>query len=389
MLVQVLRWLQGAVGFHIYGSAERFFNQCARQGIILWDMKSGEEPSAWIMASRYKKLLSCAARSRCRLHIEQRKGLPFRTAWLKKRKGLALGVVLFMVILIGLSQHVWSIKTIGNEEIPAAKLEEVYQKVGLVPGISKKDLDPQAMQRAIMQELPEIAWISVNTKGCSVSVEVAEAVGKPEMENQETPCNIKAAFSGQILRIEVYEGTAVAKVGEAVVEGQLLISGMVEDTNKNVTLIKHASGRVVASTTRRFEVSVPLQKEVTYTVGEPVMRKSMDLFGVRIPLSLTPQPDESYRKEAVRTKLEVNGNALPITWLEESWLKQEVRAEERSKTEALKVARDEAEKKKKELQDLKVIEQQESYRIEAGALLYRLDMKCEENIALESAFYVE
>ena len=231
-----------------------------------------------------------------------------------------------MVILIGLSQHVWSIKTIGNEEIPAAKLEEVYQKVGLVPGISKKDLDPQAMQRAIMQELPEIAWISVNTKGCSVSVEVAEAVGKPEMENQETPCNIKAAFSGQILRIEVYEGTAVAKVGEAVVEGQLLISGMVEDTNKNVTLIKHASGRVVASTTRRFEVSVPLQKEVTYTVGEPVMRKSMDLFGVRIPLSLTPQPDESYRKEAVRTKLEVNGNALPITWLEESWLKQEVRA---------------------------------------------------------------
>ena len=58
------------------------------------------------------------------------------------------------------------------------------------------------------------------------------------MENQETPCNIKAAFSGQILRIEVYEGTAVAKVGEAVVEGQLLISGMVEDTNKNVTLIK-------------------------------------------------------------------------------------------------------------------------------------------------------
>lgn len=86
MLVQVLRWLQGAVGFHIYGSAERFFNQCARQGIILWDMKSGEEPSAWIMASRYKKLLSCAARSRCRLHIEQRKGLPFRTAWLKKEK---------------------------------------------------------------------------------------------------------------------------------------------------------------------------------------------------------------------------------------------------------------------------------------------------------------
>ncbi|MFR1474356.1 MAG: hypothetical protein ACLSB9_00775 [Hydrogeniiclostridium mannosilyticum] len=46
----------------------------------------------------------------------------------------------------------------------------------------------------------------------------------------------------------------------------------------------------------------------------------------------------------------------------------------------MKVARDEAEKKK-ELQDLKVIEQQESYRIEAGALLYRLDMKCEENIA--------
>lgn len=172
-------------------------------------------------------------------------------------------------------------------------------------------------------------------------------MGKPEMENQETPCNIKAAFSGQILRIEVYEGTAVAKVGEAVVEGQLLISGMVEDTNKNVTLIKHASGRVVASTTRRFEVSVPLQKEVTYTVGEPVMRKSMDLFGVRIPLSLTPQPDESYRKEAVRTKLEVNGNALPITWLEESWLKQEVRAEERSETEALKVARDEAEKKRR------------------------------------------
>lgn len=389
MLVQLLRWLQGTVGFSIKGSAERFFNQCARQEIVLWDMSSGENPGAWIMASNYKKLLVCAARSHCRLKIQFRKGLPFRTRWMKERKGLVLGFVMFVVILFSLSRYVWSIQTVGNENIPLSKLEETYQKVGLVPGISKSELDSQVMQRAIMKELPEVSWVSVNTKGCSVSVEISEAVEKPKMENQKTPCNLKASYAGQILRIEVYEGTAIAKVGDAVTEGQLLISAMVEDTNKNVTLIKHAAGRVVAATSRKFEVEIPLKKEVEYLTGDPVVRKSMDFFGVRIPLSLEPQPDDSYHKEAVRTKLEVNGNALPVTWLEEVWRKQEKREEIRSEEEALKLARKEVEKQKSKLKDLVIIEEQEDYRIEGEIFYYCLNLKCEENIAVESEFYVE
>ena len=106
MLVQFTRWFWGSVRFRIEGSAERFFNHCARCGIVLWGMQAGETPGAWIRAGQYSQLLGCARSAHCRLRVEEKRGLPFRTYWLRRRKGLVTGAVLGAVILTILSQQV-------------------------------------------------------------------------------------------------------------------------------------------------------------------------------------------------------------------------------------------------------------------------------------------
>ena len=63
MLVQLARWFWGSVRFRVTGSPERFFNRCAREGIALWGMESGETPGAWIRAGYYKQLPACARAS--------------------------------------------------------------------------------------------------------------------------------------------------------------------------------------------------------------------------------------------------------------------------------------------------------------------------------------
>ena len=64
MLVQLTRWFWGSARFRVEGSAERFFNHCARRGITLWGMQAGESPEAWVRAGQYPELLACAHSAR-------------------------------------------------------------------------------------------------------------------------------------------------------------------------------------------------------------------------------------------------------------------------------------------------------------------------------------
>ena len=51
MLVGLLRFFRGSVQFSIEGSPERFYNQCAKQGIPLWGIQGGGAYSAFAAAS--------------------------------------------------------------------------------------------------------------------------------------------------------------------------------------------------------------------------------------------------------------------------------------------------------------------------------------------------
>lgn len=189
--------------------------------------------------------------------------------------------------------------------------------------------------------------------------------------------------------MEVYAGTPEVKEGDAVVEGQLLLNAVVEDTYGRSTL-KHAAGKIIAATKHTFTTQVEMQKEIVQETGHMVTRRSATLFGLRIPLSFTGKPDGVYRLEAEQVRLKVMDSLLPISFYTENWVEETRRTVPLSQEEALEKAREDvALQQKEQIGDAKITAQEETVEVRDGVLYYRVDVDCEENIGVESEVFLQ
>ncbi len=388
--LSLTRWLMGYVRFAVIGgSLERFLNQCARSGIYLWDISSGTAWAACVPAGRYRSLHRCARRAGCRLKVSERHGLPFATKGIRKRRGLVAGGVVFASVLIALSMHVWSFEVVGNTTIPTADITTELATVGMAPGALKRDLHPAEIQHVLMLKFPQISWMSVNTRGCTAEIRLEEKTEKPPIETKDTrPCNIKAAFTGQIVSLEVYAGKPLVKEGDAVVQGQLLVSGTVEN-EAGETSLKRASARVFAETTRSMTVEVPLRQSVEKATGNAVVRRSLNFMGVRIPLTFTSKPSGNYSPEVSFTKVRLMNTVLPLSVYEENWVEHKTAEILLTKQQALAQAEQMMlEKQNTELKDAKILSSSTADEMDDSRLIYTVMAKCRENIAQESEIII-
>ena len=73
-----------------------------------------------------------------------------------------------------------------------------------------------------------MAWLAVNLSGSVARVEVKERTLPPTPTDPNRPSNIRAARDGRIIEFSVYGGEAAVQNGDAVTEGMLLVSGVIE-----------------------------------------------------------------------------------------------------------------------------------------------------------------
>ncbi|WP_312695122.1 sporulation protein YqfD [Caproiciproducens sp.] len=390
--LHLTRWLLGYVRFSVVGgSHERFLNYCARSGVNLWDIQGGRDGGACVAVQSYRALRPCARKADAKLKVRERHGFPFATKGIRKRRGILAGAVLFMIVIHLLSLHVWSITVSGNTSIPTEQIEAELVRMGVQPGVLKSKVQPQALQQKLMLKFPQVGWLSVNTRGCSAEIQMQEKVDRPLItgDKGETVCNIKAARTGQILSMDVFTGTPQVSKGDAVVEGQLLISCVVED-NLGYSTLRHAAGKIIAETSRTLTAEVDLKRTEVKPTGKTLTRRCLSLFGTRVPLTFAGKPVGNYRVEGVRTDLKLMNSILPLGVYEEKWTEERTENITLTKQQAIAEAKNQMEQKQKEeLKDAKIISASEDSNFADSRLIYTLKVKCEENIAQESEILIK
>ena len=101
MLERLFHWLFGYVEFTVRGGAPRLFTMAAKNGLLLWDFAwEGETARARIKAREYRRLPPLCRRSGASARLEKKRGLPFFTARLARRKGLLAGAVLGAALFV-------------------------------------------------------------------------------------------------------------------------------------------------------------------------------------------------------------------------------------------------------------------------------------------------
>lgn len=311
-LIWLLRWLFGWVRLEAEGGfPERLLNLAAREEIELWGVRRrGEALFACCPAKRYRQLRAPARKAGMRMHVTEKHGAPFWARRYRERAGVAVGLAAFLLVLQLFAQRTWVIEVRGNDKVKSEDILAVMDTLGVREGRNLGDLDIPALQLAALKELPDLAWCVVNLKGSVAYVEVTERIPTPELSNADEPSNIKAARDGRIVSIQTYTGQALVKEGDAVARGMLLVSGVVE-TNAG-PVFRRSQARILAQTERRLEVSVPLKETRLLPSGEELLRPSLRLFTLEIPLYTDGPIEEQTALTSTKHMLRAGGIDLPV-----------------------------------------------------------------------------
>lgn len=390
-MLKIIRFLWGYVIFVASGAfPERFINLSAKAGVSLFDVKKhGNILYCSTMASEYRALRRIAKKSKIKIKIKEKHGFPFFVRKYKERKGIFVGILCFGLTLYFLSLYIWSIDVQGATTLDKNDLNNLISDLGISAGTLKSEIDTPMLEKTIMKNFDNISWVSVNIKGSVLSFELKERVVPPKIVPKTAPCNVKSSSDGQIIRMEIYQGTPEVKYGDAVIKGQLLINGFVED-DFGTCNIRHADGKVFALTKHELKKEVDLCQTEKQSTGKTVVRKRLKLFGVELPLTLVSVPGNDYEKSVQTNNVKVFGVNLPISYYKETWTQFYDRKTVLSKDEALLKANEALEKAEKEtLKDVKIISKDKKEKVENGRAIVTASYVCEENIAVQEEIFLE
>lgn len=313
MLVQLIRFFRGYVDFTANGKfPERFLNITSRYGINLWNAKPSKHSiNASMYISDYRKIRLAAKKSGVKTRINSKHGLPFFINKYKPRIGIPIGAAAGVILIIVLSNFIWSVSITGAQTVSETKIKQVLSENGVKTGGYKNNLDVQKIERDTMLEIDEIGWMSVNITGNIASIEIKEKAQKPKIDSSTTPCNIKAKCDGVITDIKSKKGNVQVKKGSGVAKGDLLVSGIIE-TKMNTLQYVRANAEVFADVVYKKESSIKSEYEYTFLGGEKTYRNRAFLLWLEFPCSISFSSYENSVFSESSQNVICNDTVLPL-----------------------------------------------------------------------------
>ena len=292
----MLNYFKGYVRIRVEGFfIERFINMCISKRILLMDIQ--REKSSIMYAkvglADYKKLRQIAKKTKSKVKIQSRKGLPFILHKYRKRK---IFLALFMVIIIGIiisSNYIWNIEVVGNVNISTREIIQSLEASGLTIGTSKNDIDTDTIINKIRLSRDDVAWIGITVKGTNAIVKVKEADKDPNILDENKYCNIIADKTGMITKINVQNGTATVKVGDIVEKGMTLVNGYLEGKYTGTRYV-HGAAEIEAKIWYTKKEKASLVQQIAVQTGNEEKKYSIKFKKNKINLFKTLSKFEKY-----------------------------------------------------------------------------------------------
>ena len=384
MVTRILRWIYGWVRVSAEGGfPERLLNELTKLNIAVWGVRWHRECLRFsCTAGDYRRIRPAVRRAHVRMRMVHKHGWPFWRYRYRHRKGLLMGLLLYVVILGLLAPRIWVIEVQGNQDVSVEEVLEVAQQRGVRLGALMSKVDIKDLQLRGNDTLDKVSFITVNPSHCVARIQVTEREPTPEVLDLSQPSDLVAVCDGEILEMEVRSGQKLVMVGEAVTAGTRLVTGRVQ-TELGEKLYR-SYGAVWAQTRRRITVSVPLRHTVLAPVGDTVCRPVFSLFCWDFPLySKTPLQEESahFRTERFLT---IDGVRLPLGLSADYYRRMEELPAVRTVEEAEKLAYECLSEQERALLTPDNFERLTiDGKISAGAYVLTATYLCRENIAVE------
>ena len=276
---KLFKFLSGYVILSLKGiSIERFINICVRRGIPLLGISKSTRGEAVISVYMrdMARLRGPAFKTRTRIRIREKRGLPMLMRRFGRRYALAAGAAAVAAVLICGSRFIWIVDYEGAENIDRAALEKIVTDMGVYPGALKSALPGAGeMKTTILSGTNDLVWAWVYIKGARALVSVRAKEMPPGGIDKSVPCDVVAMFDGVVKSVTGKAGDVRVKRGDVVSRGDVLIAGTID--SENGYRLVHALGEVRASVFKSESGEYKLYEDVRRPNGTHKM-----LFGVTL-----------------------------------------------------------------------------------------------------------
>lgn len=325
MFLALWNYFKGYVIIKVYGfSVERFINLAIHRGVFLWDVHRESGTAVMkVSVKGFKYLKPCAKKTKCKIKIVGKKGLPFTLFKYRKRKLLALGALLFVCLMYFMSSFVWLLNVEGNKRLHTEAIIRFLEEKGLKVGSFKAVVNERDLEKELMTEFSDISWVNIRITGTKATVIMTETVPEQQIIDKSVPCDIVASRDCLITSMAVSAGTPNVRPGDVVRKGDLLVSGELVIGTDETSLIHrnvHAHAEIRGKMYYEINFSVPFSYIVKDYTGKILDDYSIIIFNNNIDFIKRDIPFVDYDSSIKRTQLRFGEDyPLPIIILTEEY----------------------------------------------------------------------
>ena len=232
------------------------------QGIFIYRVKQVSDLTVRFLIHRkdWRKLSSFTERHGDSLKLLHRTGIYWSFQHALKRPVLLAGCLGFLLLMLYLPGRILFLRVEGNERIPDRQILSAAEACGIRFWASRERVRSEKVKNALLHEIPQLQWAGINTYGCTAVISVRERAPEEKESSSSEIGNLVAVRDGVIDFLSVTKGNALCAVGQAVKEGQTLISGY---TDCGICIrATGAEGEVYAQTNRDIRVILPAEYSV-------------------------------------------------------------------------------------------------------------------------------
>lgn len=327
----IFNYIIGYIRISIEGYyIERFINICRNNKIAIWNLKRDKNVKLELNVGikELKRVAKIAKKTKCKMRITKKKGLPFLFNRYKKRKLFFAFLIAIIIILAISSNFIWNIQIVEEDK---DTMENLYQDVidsGLTIGTMKSKINTKDIINKVRLKRDDIAWMGIELKGTNAIVKVVKATAKPDIIDDEDYCNIVSDKQGIITKISAQNGTIAVKVGDTVNVGTILINGWMEGKYTGIRYV-HAKGEIQAKVWHTKSKKIPYNTTERTETGKIENKYKIKINNFEINLSKRLSKFEIYDTIVMENKFKIFSDFyLPISLIKTT--NKEVKEEQKN-----------------------------------------------------------
>ena len=346
MLIKIiLSYIIGYVRVKVEGYyIERFINICTNKKIVIWKLKRNKDIDLElnVRIKDFKEIVKIAKKTRCRISIVKKKGVPFIVNRYRKRKIFGVAILLVITLIVVSSNFIWNVE-IQSEDDQFFNIEQDLNDSGLKIGVLKNKINTKEIINNVRLKRSDIAWMGIEIKGTNAIVKLVKAKEKPDILKEDEYCNIVSEKPGIITKISAQNGTAQVKVGDTVNKGTILISGWIEGKYTGIRYV-HSKGEIQAKVWYTKNKTINLKQEIKEKTGNVENKYTIKINNFEINLQKRVSKFKFYDTINAEKKFKIFSDFyLPISIVKTTYEEENNIQKTYTIDEAKKIAIDELE----------------------------------------------